>query len=68
MHSFPQPTEENTMKNVNLMSKLYIVLTLLITNSVYAGQEPTTPIPEPSILSLFAVIGVVVYILKKRNK
>ena len=56
------------MKNVNLMSKLYIVLTLLITNSVFAGQEPTTPIPEPSILSLFAVIGVVVYILKKRNK
>ena len=70
MHPYQQPTQENTMKNVNLMSKLYIALTLFFVSSFSAVAvtfEPM-PIPEPSILSLFAVVGVVAYILKKCNK
>jgi len=58
------------MENVNLMSKLFIAFTLIFTNSysVFAGLNDTVPVPEPSMLSLFAVAGVVMFILKKRNK
>lgn len=56
------------MKNVNLMSKLYIALTLFFVSSFSAVAVTFEPIPEPSILSLFAVVGVVAYILKKCNK
>ncbi|KGJ93940.1 PEP-CTERM sorting domain-containing protein [Colwellia psychrerythraea] len=57
------------MKNVNLMSKLYIVLTLFFASPFIAiAGDNSADIPEPSILSLFLVVGVVAYIMKKRNK
>jgi len=54
------------MKKINFLPKLYVVISLLFANSAVAGQM--VPIPEPSILSLFAVVGVVLYILKRRSK
>jgi len=60
------------MKNVNLMSKLFIALSLIFINlsNAFAGitNDEPTQVPEPSMLSLFAVAGVVMFILKKRNK
>ncbi len=56
------------MKNLNVWSKIgaALFLTISVANSAIAGI-PTTQVPEPSMLSLIAVVGVVMYVMRKRK-
>ena len=58
------------MKMKNISIKLASLTALYLTNisAVLAGLPTPVPVPEPSVLSLVAVAGIVGFILHKRKK
>ncbi|MGJ8694386.1 MAG: PEP-CTERM sorting domain-containing protein [Thalassotalea sp.] len=49
-------------------SMIFVLMTFLTSYSTLAGSTNPQPIPEPSMLPLFALAGVVLYIIKRRKK
>jgi len=55
------------MKNLIARISSILIASLVLIPVVHAGL-PTTSVPEPSMLPLFAVAAIAFYIAKKRKK
>jgi len=58
------------MKLIRFCSNLALTIFVFLssTSIASAGLVQTIPVPEPSMLSLFAVGATIAFILKKRGK
>jgi len=58
------------MKFIRFCSNAVLAIFVVMSTSfsAFAGLTNTTPVPEPGILSLFAVAATIAYIIKKRGK
>jgi len=60
----------NIMQIKNVKIQLITLVSFYFVNisMASAGIQDSTPVPEPSAIALFAIAGVVAFIIKKRKK